>query len=248
MAIWWRITPNSPEGMEEILWSRYTPSKELQSDPLLDKRFLDFYRDHVRKLLWLRSGQRYVSKNNYHVARIELLVESFQDAQFVIPIRHPSTHVESLVRQHKQFCEFARKDRRVSTMLSAAGHFEFGPQRSARGIHGAAKAQIEHCWANDDEYVGYALLWAEVYGRVLQLLKKPDLSSRLFVVKYEEFCEQPLKHWQQLARQLQLSDSIPDFAHIQPPGPTRLTAEQRDRIWSVTGPVAEQFGFDRTIG
>lgn len=239
-----QITPQSPEGMEEILWERHSAATRGEREPIEDPEFQRFYGEHVRKLLWLRGGQRYVSKNNYHVGRINSLAKVLPDAQFVIPVRHPLTHVESLVRQHSLFCEFARSDSRVPNMLSAAGHYEFGPQRSARGIDIQAKMVIERHWSEGNEFGGYARLWAEVYGHVLQLLKQPGIATRIHVVQYEQFCAHPQASWQQLAANLELSDTDINCDHIAPPTVSRLSAEQNTAIWTAAGAVAEEFGFE----
>src|SRR5690606_8102595 len=88
-----------------------------------------FFAEHVRKILLVRGKPRYVSKGNYNVARLAYLARLFPDARFVIPVRHPVTHVESLVRQHALFSGYSRDDARVPEYLRAAGHYEFGPQR-----------------------------------------------------------------------------------------------------------------------
>ena len=42
--------------------------------------FEAFYRDHIRKLVRVRGGRRYLSKDNYNVSRLEYLLELFPDA------------------------------------------------------------------------------------------------------------------------------------------------------------------------
>ena len=49
-----------------------------------------FYRDHIRKLLWLRGGRRYLSKGNYNTTRIAYLARLFPDARFIVPVRDPT--------------------------------------------------------------------------------------------------------------------------------------------------------------
>ena len=70
------VSPDSPEAMEEMLWMAFYPRSH---DPGQDNRigrdnltpeFSAFYRDHIRKLLWLRKGRRYLSKGNYNLARL----------------------------------------------------------------------------------------------------------------------------------------------------------------------------------
>jgi hypothetical protein len=69
------VTSESPEAFEEPLWMAFF---EGQHDPsasaVLDRRarcpaFERFYRDHIRKLLAVRGGRRYVAKGNYNLTR-----------------------------------------------------------------------------------------------------------------------------------------------------------------------------------
>src|SRR3546814_3756590 len=81
-------------------------------DPACDNRigrggiepaFAAFYSDHIRKLLWLRQGRRYLSKDNYNLGRLGGLIALFPDARFIVPLRDPVTHIASLMRQHALF-------------------------------------------------------------------------------------------------------------------------------------------------
>jgi hypothetical protein len=94
-----RITKESAEAFEEPLWQAYFPWTH---DParchVVDARtkhpeFEAAFRAHLRKILWLRSGTRYVSKGNYNVGRVGYLARLFPDARFVVPVRHPVAHV-----------------------------------------------------------------------------------------------------------------------------------------------------------
>lgn len=248
-----QISPHSPEGMEQILWDRYagpanggsraSAANIPASEDHLPPPFVRFYTEHIRKLLWLRGGTRYASKCNYHVNRIQLLLELFSDAHFVIPTRHPYGHVESLVRQHSQFCEYARHDRRVPIMLAAAGHYEFGPQRFACGLAKIAQDDVEACWARGDEIGGYAIMWTEQYREALELLENSQLSSQLHVINYEAFCEKPQTEWSRLRDRLHLPQVETAVDHVVPSRACRLTLEEKARIWEVTQAVAERLGY-----
>jgi hypothetical protein len=97
------VTSDSPEAFEEPLWMAFFPG---QHDPsrsaVLDRTvrnpaFERFYGEHIRKLLAVRGGRRYVAKGNYNLTRIGYLAKLFPDARFVIPVRDPVWHVASLM-------------------------------------------------------------------------------------------------------------------------------------------------------
>ncbi|MGH6917242.1 MAG: sulfotransferase, partial [Geminicoccaceae bacterium] len=110
------VTPESPEAMEEILWmaffaDRHDPAK----DNVLSERdsapeFEAFYRHHIRKLLLLRHGSRYLAKGNYNVSRLGFLRKLFPDACFVVPVRDPVGHIASLMKQQRLFCAEETRD------------------------------------------------------------------------------------------------------------------------------------------
>ena len=113
-----------------------------------------------------------MSKGNYNVARIEYLAKLFPDARFVVPVREPVAHVASLVRQHQLFNGYAQDDPRIGIYLSAAGHFEFGPQRRPICLTPEAAEGASGVWDEGDA-AGYARQWAEVYGHVARLKASP---------------------------------------------------------------------------
>src|SRR5439155_5123580 len=85
---------DSAEAFEEVLWKTFWPQKykndriELWAPNESADEFRDFFREHMQKIIALRSAgesrqRRYVSKNNANVARIGLLRRLFPDSIFV---------------------------------------------------------------------------------------------------------------------------------------------------------------------
>jgi hypothetical protein len=237
-----RIVPSSPEGMEEILWDRYCRGNE-SHEPIDLASWFPFYLAHIRKLLWLRSGQRYVAKNNYLVPRIKLWMQWLPDAQFVVPIRHPVDQVDSLVRQHQHFCDVAKRDSRVPFMMAAAAHYEFGPQRQPKGVSLQVADEVRQLWAEGQDHLGYALLWREVYQHVLDLLGDPICSQQIQVVAYEAMCSQPELQWSRMVDQLGLPAAHVELQHIAAPSSCTLPLHQQQEVWHATRAVAEQFEY-----
>jgi hypothetical protein len=62
------------------------------------RRLLGFYRECVRRQLCLNGGQKtHLSKNPIFAGRVESLLETFPDARFVVPFRHPYETIPSLL-------------------------------------------------------------------------------------------------------------------------------------------------------
>lgn len=251
-----QITRNSPEAMEEPLWNAWFPklhsltatTHRLSADTRCES-FEQFHRAHLKKILLIRQGERYVAKNNYHTTRIEYLSRLYPDAEFIVPIRHPLAHVESLVRQHRLFVEYAQQEPRVPRYLAAAGHFEFGPQRMPVYIDAGEGKRIVERWREGDQHGGYAIQWKEIYGfiRHLQQSNQP-LAERIHIVRYEDFCSSPQRVFASLLNRVGLgaagASRSPDLQHISPsPHTVSIDVQPQQAVWREVSEVAEHFGY-----
>jgi hypothetical protein len=259
-----RITAESPEAFEEPIWQFFFPHvhaadalHRLTGDFTGEGRtdeFEAFFQDHIRKVLLIRGRRRYLSKGNYNVARIEYLAKLFPDARFIIPIRHPFTHVESLVRQHALFSDYARHDPRVPHYLRAAGHYEFGPQRVPIRLTYESGGRIRQAWQCGDDAAGYAVQWAEIYRFVEELRSsRSDLAERILVVRYEDLCDRPHEVIARIFEHAGLEALAPigaaAFPHIAAPrdrGELGPSVDLRETIWHATESIAGLFGYTPT--
>ncbi|MGN6543685.1 MAG: sulfotransferase [Aureliella sp.] len=252
-----QITRRSPEAMEEPLWNAWFPqlhspaaNTHRMTAELRGEAFEQFHRAHLQKVLLLRDGQRYVAKNNYHATRIEYLASLYPNAEFIVPVRHPLAHVESLVRQHRLFCDYASREPRVPAYLAAAGHFEFGPQRLPIYVDRSAGERIIERWQAGDEHGGYSIQWNEVYGLVRDLQSHSPLAGRIHVVRYEDFCASPQRVFADLLDAVGLGkvpeSHAPSLQSIsQSQHATTLDVSQQRAVWAHLGEVAEHFGYRR---
>jgi hypothetical protein len=248
------ITTESPEAMEEVLWMAFFPQLH---DPavsnVLDQRiqrpeFESFFADHIRKLILARSGQRYVSKNNYNVTRLGYLARIFPDARFLLPIRAPMAHVASLMKQQALFCKVERENAAARRHLQLIGHYEFGlDRRPINPADNAGVASVEDCWRRGDEARGWARYWALIYRHIAdQLGADAALAQRCLVVRYEELCDRAAEtmaavcaHIGVPAERTELAAGLhqPDYYTVQ------FAAEERAAIAEETSAVAGRFGY-----
>jgi len=193
------VTPDSPEAFEEVIWMAFfdrlhDPARSAVLTADVDApRFEAFYRDHIRKMLALRGGSRYLSKANYNVTRLAYLLKLFPDARFIVPVRDPVAHIASLMKQHRLFVRMAEGNPRILRHLQRTGHFEFGPDR--RPINAGddkATARIARLWSDGRDLEGWADYWALVYGHVAHLLETdPLVGAAVHIVRHEDFCDDP---------------------------------------------------------
>lgn len=252
-----RITKDSADAFEEPLWQGYFPwahdagRLHVMDSSTANPSFEDAFPAHLKKILWLRKGARYLSKGNYNVGRIAYLAKLFPDARFVVPVRDPYTHVRSLVKQHELFCGYAKDDPRVPAYLAAAGHYEFGPQRRPVNLDPARLGEIEAAWRAGDEYRGYARQWAQVYAHVARLREDPRLRRSIHVVRYEDLCARPREIVPQVLAFCALEDSAGrvEAAARELAAPVERPYSDRAAEAAVreeAQAVAERFGYEST--
>lgn len=249
------VTPESPEAFEEVIWMAFFPGlHDPQKSAVLTEEtdnaaFEDFYCDHVRKLLVLRGGRRYLAKGNYNITRLRYLLKLFPDARFVVPVRDPAGHIASLMRQHERFVAEHRRDARLQRHMSRSGHFEFGlDRRPVNHGDGETTRRILELWAAGREVEGWALYWQDVYGHLAEALERhPVLARATLVVSYERLCESPAAVMRAVLAHCELPDEGPDLAAlarniIRPPSPHGLTLDEAGiaRIRAATAETAER--------
>jgi hypothetical protein len=251
------ITPDSPEAFEEVLWMAFFPSiHDAASSSVLDEHtnnpgFESFYKEHIRKLLAIRSGNRYVSKGNYNVTRMEYLLKVFPDARFVIPVREPSWHIASLMKQHALLCEGEQRNPRALEHMRRIGHFEFGLDRRPINAGDYACAnQIMELWEDGNEVEGWAHYWNYIHGYVADKLdSNSHLREAALVVPFEKLCSAPEKTIREILRHCDLNGSdilLRRLAEgIQPPTyyQPSFSGEQLEIIDRLTQPAAQRFGY-----
>lgn len=249
------ITEESPEAFEEALWMAFFPKMhDPRASAMLTRddesaTFEAFYRDHIKKLLAVRGGKRYLSKGNYNLTRLAFLQRMFDDARFVLPIRAPAWHIASLIKQHRLFKEGLVDNRRALDHMRRVGHFEFGPDR--RPIHvgdDQAIDVIQDLWARGNEVEGQARYWAHLHGRIADQLETDDkLRDAVLIVGYEDLCAAPKPMVKRLFAHCRLEiseDKVDEIAaRVQFPGYYQpdFSEAERAMIDDITSPVAERF-------
>ncbi len=190
------VTPDSPEAIEEMLWMAFHPHcHDPERDNTLDRNgaapgFEAHYRDHIRKLLWLRSGSRYLSKGNYNIVRLGALIGMFPDARFILPVREPVSHIMSLMRQHRRFSEAERDHPAALRYMQRVGHFEFGlDRRPINPGNTPLVAEIERLWQAKREVEGWSLYWNLLHATIAdRLARDAALRAVVLPVRFEDLC------------------------------------------------------------
>jgi hypothetical protein len=213
------VTPESPEAFEEVLWMHFFPGVRdgtASSPPGSASqcaRFERFYSEHIRKLLLARGRRRYVAKGNGNVPRLAYIGQVFADAQFLLPVRDPCTHVASLMEQHRKFARAQASSRAVRAHLRRAGHFEFGLDRRVPDLGDSPRREaILAAWRGGEEARGWALYWDYQHRFVCDALAtSAGLGGRARIVLHESLRRRPGKV---LAAVFSFCELVPDPAAL----------------------------------
>jgi hypothetical protein len=155
--------------------------------------FASFYRDHLRKMLLLRGGTRFVAKNNNSVTRLGYLRELFPHCRFIIPVRDPVSHIASLMKQHGLFLRGERRHPRALHQMQSIGHFEFGLDRRPLSTGNARETrEIVALWRGGEEVRGWARYWAGIHRRLEREASRDEaMAGAVLFVPFGELCANP---------------------------------------------------------
>ena len=142
---------------------------------------------------------RYLSKNNQNIKRVELITSIFSNSNIFVPFREPIQHAYSLLIQHKKFIEDSKNDKFISKYMKWIGHTEFGPNYVPIYNHNLI-------FNNDLEINHWIEQWYLTYKNAFQLLKT---NQNLNFICYEKLCSTK-DYWFQIQEILKIDESY-DF-------------------------------------
>ena len=164
-----KVSIGSPEAFEEVFWMTFNDDYEDTKE-----RFKTYVQLVNRKY----QKDRYLSKNNQNIKRLELISKLFPHSKILIPFRNPIQHAHSLLMQHKRFIEDSKKDKFISDYMKWIGHTEFGPNYIP--IHNKNLN-----FKNDLEINHWVEQWYLTYKTCFDNLK--DKNNVKFIC-YEQLC------------------------------------------------------------
>jgi hypothetical protein len=179
------VDANSPEALDEVFWRVFTGADYLKRDGLYphspDKETLERYGDYIRLILHRCNGSRYISKNNNNILRLPALLKTFPESVFLIPIRAPLSHAQSLLEQHRRFTASDPFTIKYMTWLC---HHEFG------ATHRPFMLRTEINQFSDTATLNYWLeRWVQCYSYLNGVLDGGKAAA--FFVPYESLCTHP---------------------------------------------------------
>ena len=178
-----KISTESPEAFEEVFW------KTFEDDEELEKKFIYYLTNIMLKY----KKNRYLSKNNQNIRRIELIKSIIKNSKILIPFRDPIQHSYSLLAQHNKFIEDSKKDKFIAKYMKWIGHTEFGPNYIPiynQNLNFYDDLQINH-WIEQ---------WYITYRNAFQSFKDNKFVS---FVSYEKLCSNK-DYWFQIQEKVNI--------------------------------------------
>ena len=164
-----KVSSESPEAFEEVFWMTFNENDEDAQEK---------FKTYVQLINKKYQKERYLSKNNQNIRRLELISNTFPNSKILIPFRNPLQHAYSLFSQHQRFIEDSKKDKFISNYMKWIGHTEFGPNYIP--IH-----NIKLSFKNDLDINHWLEQWYRTYQNCYETLKN---KGNIYFICYEKLC------------------------------------------------------------
>lgn len=173
----------SPEGLEEVFWSKELGDVYIRKDELLTHSVPAATVERLyryQSLVCVRYGSaRYLAKNNNLMLRIKSLAPLTPDCCYLVLFRHPLAHAASLFRQHLRFSTTSGFARDYMRWLV---HHEFGADHRPFRFPGVKVSALS---PNTIDY--WLERWIDAYSFLLDVLR--ENSGNTLPVHYERLCQ-----------------------------------------------------------
>ena len=164
-----KVSSESPEAFEEVFWMTFNENDEGAQEK---------FKTYVQLINKKYQKERYLSKNNQNIRRLELISNTFPNSKILIPFRNPLQHAYSLFSQHQRFIEDSKKDKFISNYMKWIGHTEFGSNYIP--IHNKNLS-----FKNDLDINHWLEQWYRTYQNCYETLKK---KGNIYFICYEKLC------------------------------------------------------------
>ena len=177
------VNLDSPEAFDEVFWRIFHGKDYIRPDGLLPHRpgpeAIARYRDLIRLVLRRSGKNRYLAKGNNNILRLATLARAMPDCTFLLVIREPLAHADSLLRQHRRSADSTDSFRQ--DYIRWLAHHEFGSDHRP--------FRFEELPAGDPDRPEYWLAtWLACYR---ELEPVAESCPNVLVVPYERLCSEP---------------------------------------------------------
>ena len=205
-----KINLNSPEAFEEIFWKFLLKNSYIKKKHLifhkLNLSHIEEFKSYIRLVLKSKNKKNYLSKNNNNILRLKYLTKYFENSTFVLMFRDPINHANSLLKIHKKFMTFQKKNEFIENYMTMLGHHEFGFNHKFFKIHESDNSNfsVDMC-----KLEFWLQLWYNYYKYAIQNCN----SKNMKFICYENFCANSRKYFDKLVDKKKILKNL-DFELI----------------------------------
>ena len=181
------VSTESPEAFEEVFWMTFD-----ESDLYIKEKFINY----VELINKRYNKERYLSKNNQNIRRLDLISNTFPNSKILITFRNPIQHAYSLLSQHRLFINKSKKDKFISYYMKWIGHTEFGPNYYP--IYNK-----DFYFKNDLDINHWLEQWYEVYKNCYESIKNKE---NFYFISYEKICSTK-EYWTDILQILNIKET-----------------------------------------
>ncbi len=206
------IDGNSPEEFDEYFWKAHLKDQYIKEDGLVvhevDDTILAKYDQYVKLICLAKGKDKYVSKNNNNILRIQSL-RKIEGHKIIILFRDPLSHASSLLKLHKRFTKEQEGDPFSLQYFDYLGHHEFGLHHKPFLLTETFEEQRREHPLDDLNY--WLCVWHNYYSFVLQQITESDI-----ILCFEDLITKPDETYKTLSERLELKTTFPSVAKHKP--------------------------------
>ena len=188
------VNADSPESLDEVFWRVFAGKEYIKKTNLIPHEpstdVIQKYISYVNAILSAQTPRRdrYLSKNNNNILRLNSIHKAFPNALILIPFRDPLQHALSLFRQHRHFSALQANSNFTLSYMTWLSHHEFGLD------HRPFQLDNKQTSPYSPDSLDY---WLHVWCQTYEWLEHTKPKPALFVC-YEDLCENEAV-WNKLA-------------------------------------------------
>ena len=224
-----KICFSSAEALEEYFFKSHLNDNFIK-DEIIYKHEIsnEIYQDYIKYQALVRGSDDsvYLAKNNNFLLRYKSIREYNKDFKFLVMVRDPLSHANSLLKQHQNFIKQQNEDSFVLEYMNWLGHHEFGLNQKLFQFDEPVSAS-----ENKDTLEYWLQIWINYYNYLLQL----D-DENIILINYDMYCQYPQQHLEYILNKLGLklnNIKIESFTpnEIEKPSEALKNLEQANQIF-----------------
>ena len=190
------VGDDSPEALDEFFWKVFLKDSYINKDSLeinkIDDDTIRRYEKYISLICRARKKEKYLSKNNNSILRLEYLLKLSNPTKVFLLYRNPIDHAASLHKLHLKFSNQQQEDKFILRYFDYLGHHEFGLHQKIFNLYPEFKD--ENLSFNKELMDFWLKTWIDYYTYILE-----HLTDQITLICFEDICNFPEKTYSYIA-------------------------------------------------